>query len=126
MVFTSAKWVGDFPYEPPANTLVGDFAFSQSWPGLPEGERPNGKLVCASTGTTFSMQDVRERVESLARSLCHEFKWQPNEGTPWDKVVGVFSLNAVCSSTPCPTTMKLHSESPLPRHVHHLTCGYLD
>lgn len=36
------------------------------------------------------------RVEHLARALSKEFGWQPNKGTEWDKVVGIFALNTVC------------------------------
>jgi hypothetical protein len=38
------------------------------------------------------------RVEHLARALSKEFGWQPNEGTEWDKVVGIFALNTVSAN----------------------------
>lgn len=95
MVFKTAEWVGDLPFDPPAKTLVGDFLFNQSWPGQVPGADANGTLVCASTGASLSMQVVRERVDFLARSLCQQLKWQPNEGSPAQKVIGIFSVNAV-------------------------------
>lgn len=96
MVFKCAEWVGDFPFEPPANILVGEFLLKQSWPGQSEGAVQTGTLICPSTGTKVTTQQIGERVEALAASLCQRFGWKPNEGTPWDKVVGIFSLNAVC------------------------------
>lgn len=38
-----------------------------------------------------------DRVESLAKGLAKEFGWSPNQGTEWDKVVGIFALNTVCA-----------------------------
>lgn len=37
-----------------------------------------------------------DRVEHLARTMAQEFGWQPNKGTEWDKVAGIFALNTVC------------------------------
>ncbi len=36
-----------------------------------------------------------DRVDYLARALSNEFGWHPNEGTEWDKVIGIFALNTV-------------------------------
>ncbi|KAK5988825.1 Fatty-acyl-AMP ligase ecdI [Cladobotryum mycophilum] len=94
MVFTPPTWVGDVPYNAPENTLLGDFVFNASWPSLPDAV-PNGKLVCASSGTTLSLQAIRERVDLLSRSLCHQLNWQPDKGKSWEKVIGVFSMNAI-------------------------------
>ncbi|KAK6952084.1 hypothetical protein Daesc_006613 [Daldinia eschscholtzii] len=38
---------------------------------------------------------MTERYELLARSLAKRMGWRPNEETPWDKVVSVFSLNSI-------------------------------
>ncbi|KAF3763942.1 hypothetical protein M406DRAFT_51177 [Cryphonectria parasitica EP155] len=99
MIFKPAEWLGDFPFEPPSQTLVGDFVFGQDWPG--QGKASPGQLVCAATGSTVTIKEIHTRVEALARSLCHELGWQPKQGSPWDKVVGVFSLNAIDFLTLC-------------------------
>lgn len=39
--------------------------------------------------------EVKERVDYLARGLAKELGWQPNQGSEWDKVVGVFSVNTL-------------------------------
>lgn len=41
-----------------------------------------------------------ERVDHLARALSKEFGWQPNQGTEWDKVAGIFALNTVWLAGP--------------------------
>jgi hypothetical protein len=41
-----------------------------------------------------------DRVEHLARALSKELGWQPNRGTEWDKVAGIFALNTVCTIAP--------------------------
>jgi len=97
MVFKTAEWVGDLPFEPPSNTLVADFLFTQLWPGTgpTQDGAVSGMLVCAVTGASWSMPKIRDRVDLLARSLCKRLDWQPNIGSPWNKVVGIFSVNTV-------------------------------
>ncbi|KAL6232847.1 hypothetical protein BDW75DRAFT_242605 [Aspergillus navahoensis] len=38
---------------------------------------------------------IAERVDALARSLGRELAWSPNTGSPWDKVIGIFSFNTL-------------------------------
>ena len=53
-------------------------------------------FTCGLSGRTYSAVEMVSRVEHLARALSKEFGWQPNKGTEWDKVVGIFALNTVC------------------------------
>ena len=52
--------------------------------------------TCGLSGAEHSALEVRERVENLAKGLAKEFNWHPNQGTEWDKVIGVFTFNTVC------------------------------
>lgn len=52
-------------------------------------------FTCGLSGKSYSFLEVVERVDFLSRALAKEFGWQPNRGTEWDKVAGVFSLNTV-------------------------------
>lgn len=52
-------------------------------------------FTCGLTGKTYNSLDVRERVDLLARGLAKELGMQPNEGSEWDKVIAVFSVNTV-------------------------------
>jgi hypothetical protein len=56
-------------------------------------------FICGLTGKSYSTLETKERVDYLARGLAKELGWQPNQGSEWDKVVGVFSVNAVRGET---------------------------
>ncbi|KAK2879973.1 hypothetical protein FQN49_000699 [Arthroderma sp. PD_2] len=45
------------------------------------------------SGDGYTAIEVRGRVEHLARAISDNLGWRPNQGSEWDKVVGVFSLN---------------------------------
>jgi acyl-CoA synthetase (AMP-forming)/AMP-acid ligase II len=51
--------------------------------------------TCGLSGKTYSWIEMTQRVDFLSRAIGKRFGWQPAEGTPWDKVIAVFSLNAV-------------------------------
>jgi len=82
------------PYEPPDSISIADFIFDDKYRDRSL-EKAGSPFTCGLSGKTYSTQVVRERVDLLARSLSKELSWSPNEGTEWDKVVGVFSLNTV-------------------------------
>jgi hypothetical protein len=63
------------------------------WP-LKDSRNP---FTCGLTGRTYSALELVDRVDYLARAMAKEFGWAPNEGTEWDKVVGIFALNTVCN-----------------------------
>jgi hypothetical protein len=52
-------------------------------------------FTCGLSGKTYTAGEVAQRVEYLAQALAKEFGWSPNNGTEWDKVIGVFALNTV-------------------------------
>ena len=52
-------------------------------------------FTCGISGRTFTALEMVERTDRLARALSKEFGWQPNQGTEWDKVAGIFALNTV-------------------------------
>ncbi len=56
-------------------------------------------FTCGLTGKTYSVSEFFQRTDYLARALGKRMGWSPNEGTPWDKVIGVFSLNTVSEQT---------------------------
>ena len=68
----------------------GRHPLEQSWP----------PFTCGMSGKEYSAVEVRERVDNLAKALAEEFNWQPNKGTEWDKVIGVFTVNTVGRFTP--------------------------
>ena len=94
MVFKAPSWVSKLPFDPPDSIPISEFMFNEKYGRQPlKGSRP--PFTCGLSGTEYTALEVRDRVESLARALSKELDWQPNVGTEWDKVVGVFTVNTV-------------------------------
>ena len=55
-------------------------------------------FTCGLSGAEYSVREVRDRVDKLARALSEELGWHPNGGSEWEKVAGVFSLNTVSTA----------------------------
>lgn len=93
MVFSPPAWVPEVQ-DPPNTALVGDFALAgrPSRLALGDGKPP---LTDGISGRSYSVQDLEDRVDHLARSLSQELGWSPNSGSPWDKVVAILALNTV-------------------------------
>jgi hypothetical protein len=64
------------------------------WGRFPLKESKN-PFTCGISGRTFTAVEMASRVEQLARAMSKELGWQPNKGTEWDKVIGIFALNTV-------------------------------
>ncbi|CAK4031016.1 acyl- ligase easD-like [Lecanosticta acicola] len=93
MPFKSPSWVPQLP-EVPDSISIERFMFDEKYGRYPLGySRP--PFSCALTGRSFSALEMKERIDYLSRALCKEFGFKPNEGSEWDKVVGVFSLNTI-------------------------------
>lgn len=52
-------------------------------------------FVCALSGRSYDASEIMHRVDLLARSLALELNWSSTKGTPWDKTVGIFSVNTI-------------------------------
>ncbi|KAL8687538.1 MAG: hypothetical protein Q9218_006320 [Villophora microphyllina] len=98
MVFTSPAWVPEMPFDPPDSIPICDFMLNEQYGRRPlKHSRP--PFTCGLTGVEYSALEVKERVDKLARALSKELGWQPNKGTEWDKVAGVFSVNTIDTLT---------------------------
>jgi hypothetical protein len=94
MVFYPPSWVPKLPFDLPDSIPISDFIFNEKYGRYPLA-RSRPFFTCGITGQSYSAQQVKERVEYLARGLAEELGWRPNHKTEWDKVVGVFSANTV-------------------------------
>jgi len=94
MVFYPPSWVPKLPIDPPDSIPVSEFILNEKYGRVPYAESRNF-YTCGVTGQTFKPLEVKERVEYLARGLADALGWKVNEGSEWDKVVGVFSANTV-------------------------------
>lgn len=93
MIFTAPDFVP--PLGPVPDTVpICDFMFDERYGRRPISESLDA-YTCGLSGRSISASEQKERVDALAWSLCHEFGWEVNEGSEYDKVVGIFALNTV-------------------------------
>lgn len=119
MIFESPDYVGNINGGVPDNVPIHEFLFGE---GDKYGRFPKAKshspFVCGASGKEYTTEEVEERIESLARALASELGFDVNEGSEMDKVIGVFTLNAVRIGTHCAGKVEIADKSlrltPLP------------
>lgn len=97
MVFLPPQWVPELPFDPPDSISISEFMLDEQYGRYPL-RHARQPFTCGLTGFGYSALEVRDRVDKLARALSKELGWRPNEGTEWDKVIGIFSVNTVGTS----------------------------
>ncbi|KAK0391756.1 hypothetical protein NLU13_1255 [Sarocladium strictum] len=94
MVFYPPSWVPSPSVDIPDSIPIAEFLRNEKY-----GRRPIAKsrnpFTCGLTGRTASVSEFFHRCDCLSKALSKRTGWQPNEGTPWDKVVGIFSFNTI-------------------------------
>lgn len=104
MTFHPPSWVPALPFSPPDDISIADFMLDDRNGRHPlHHSRPF--FTCGLSGRTYSVEQSLERTRLLTQGLAKELGWAPNEGTEWDKVIGVFSLNTVSSRCRCPVAL---------------------
>lgn len=122
MVYGPPSWATTIPLSSiPDSIPICDFILNEQHdrPDLANSRKP---FVWGTSGEGYTPAEVRRRVDYLARALSREFGWQPNGGTEWDKVAGVFSHNtvsalfALAAFVSCikPATFQRHSDMQYP------------
>ncbi|KAL9082274.1 MAG: hypothetical protein Q9159_006560 [Coniocarpon cinnabarinum] len=94
MPFHPPAWTPKLPKDPPDTISIPDFILNDETRFVPLHKSRNF-VTCGLSGKTYSPYQVKERVELLARGLLKELGWSVNQGTEWDKVVGVFAVNTI-------------------------------
>ncbi|KZF22958.1 phenylacetyl-CoA ligase-like protein [Xylona heveae TC161] len=94
MVFRSPEWVPKLPFDPPDSIPICDFVLREQYGRVPLNQS-RAPYTCGLTGKEYSTAEVTQRVDFLARALARRLGWEPNRGSEWDKVIGVFSLNSI-------------------------------
>nr|WOZ30798.1 McfI [Coleophoma empetri] len=94
MVFTSPKWCQDLLMPIPEQELVGEFVMRRGH-SLNDISEDSPSSVCAYTGKSYTIKDIRNNVDFLSRSLSQVLGWDFHQGSPEDKVVAVCSLNSI-------------------------------
>lgn len=57
--------------------------------------RAKNPYTCGLTGRTYTAAEVVKREDFLARAIGKRLGFSIHEGTEWDRVVGLYSLNTV-------------------------------
>ncbi|KAK1764039.1 hypothetical protein QBC33DRAFT_547822 [Phialemonium atrogriseum] len=94
MVFYPPPWVPKLPFDPPDSVTVGEFMFSDRFGRHPISKSRN-PFTCGITGKTYSNAETHQRTDFLARALSKVTGWQPNQETPWEKAICVYSFNTI-------------------------------
>ncbi|KAL4812985.1 hypothetical protein BDW67DRAFT_193115 [Aspergillus spinulosporus] len=94
MIFTSPVW-GPEIMAIPASCPIHEFLVKRENRHLYDWSEEKPALVCAVSGQSYTIKTIADRVDALARSLGRELGWFPNTGSPWNKVVGIFSFNTL-------------------------------
>ncbi|KAF5598368.1 AMP-binding enzyme [Fusarium pseudocircinatum] len=94
MTFDPPSWVPSLPSDLPDSITVAEF-LSQERYGRESIQTARNPFTCGITGESITASKLWERVDSLARAFANVLSWKPNEGSPWDKVVCIFSLNTL-------------------------------
>lgn len=96
MIFESPSYINNLPFSPPDNVPIHEFLFGE---GDKYGRHPKSQslppFTCGVSDRKFSAEEVSERIENLARALASELGFEVNSGSEMDKVIAVFTLNAV-------------------------------
>ncbi|KAF4255143.1 hypothetical protein KXW98_009382 [Aspergillus fumigatus] len=78
----------------PDNIPISEFMLNEKY-GRHPASQSRDPYTCGLTGKSYSVPQVTERVDLLARALARELNWAPNSGTEWDKTLAIFSLNTI-------------------------------
>lgn len=96
MPFSAPNFVAKIPFNPPDDIPVHEFIFGEQ---LGEGRRPIAEskdpFTCGLTGKTYPPSEVAKRIQCLARALGEELECKVDEGSEFDKVIAIFSVNTV-------------------------------
>ena len=108
MVFLPPKWVPALP-EVPDSIPICEYYSNEAY-GRKAIAHSRAPYTCGITGLSYSASEVRDRTEAVSRALARRLEIAPNQATEWDKVVCVFSANAVSpelvGSFDCLTTQR--------------------
>lgn len=85
------------PFHPPDTVPIHQFVFDEACGRTPY-EDSKDPYTSAITGATTPASELKQRVENIAQGLAKDLRWTPNDGSQWDKVVCIFSVNHVSKS----------------------------
>ncbi|KAH8886696.1 acetyl-CoA synthetase-like protein [Thozetella sp. PMI_491] len=94
MVFYPPPWVPKLPFDPPDSIPIHEFMASETTGRYPISKSRN-PFTCGLTGKTYTTTESHDRAYQIAKALSKITGWEPNQDSPWEKVIGVFSFNTI-------------------------------
>ncbi|KAH8126482.1 hypothetical protein FP744_10002870 [Trichoderma asperellum] len=96
MPFTTPSYIPKLSFDPPDSIPIHEFLFSN---GDKYGRYPIADslppFTCGITGKSHSAADVKDRIEWLSAALASDLGFDVNNGSEFDKVIGLFSFNTI-------------------------------
>ncbi|KAI6258696.1 putative NRPS-like protein biosynthetic cluster [Pyricularia oryzae] len=132
MIYTTPSCIPRLPSQALDSTTIHEFLFSKKGSNRHPLATSKPAFTCGITGNSYTAAQASIRVDLLARSLADRLQWHVNDGESLDKVVGIFSLNAMDGLTAswaahrlngvsCPLSA-MYSTSELTRQLLEVQC----
>ena len=80
--------------EIPDSVPLSEFMYDERY-GRWSTSKARNPYTCGVTGKTYTSKQIPERIDLLSRAIAKRLGFSPNEGTEWDRVVAVYSVNTV-------------------------------
>ncbi|KAL7786786.1 hypothetical protein V8C37DRAFT_391701 [Trichoderma ceciliae] len=100
MPFTTPSYIPKLPFDPPDSIPIHEFLFND---GAAYGRYSIADslppFTCGITGKSHSATEVKGRIEWLSAALASELGFDVNNGSEFDKVIGLFSVNTIDTMT---------------------------
>ncbi|RTE69225.1 hypothetical protein BHE90_016397 [Fusarium euwallaceae] len=93
MVFSPPSWVPELPMDPPDSISIAEFMSNDDYGRYPLG-KARAPFVCGLTGKSYTAAETVERENYLARAIGKRLGFT-HEGSEWNRVVTLFSLNTI-------------------------------
>lgn len=87
-------WLADVAIDPPDSISIAEFMSNEKYGRAPLSES-RSPYTCGFTGKTYSAAEVVKREDLMARAIGKRLGFDLREGTEWDRVVGLYSVNTV-------------------------------
>ncbi|OBT84392.1 hypothetical protein VE02_06742 [Pseudogymnoascus sp. 03VT05] len=84
--------------EIPDTVTLPDFVLDNKYRSVPH-ELARNPFTCGLSGKTYTSLEWKDRVGWLARAFQQALGFQVNQGTEWEKVIGIYTLNTVDTLT---------------------------
>ncbi|KAF5020428.1 hypothetical protein F66182_7555 [Fusarium sp. NRRL 66182] len=113
MVFLPPPSTPQLPFDPPDSISIPEFFYGESYNRKPI-SRSRNPFTCGISGKTYTTSEVFQRQTLVARALAKRLGYDAHDGTEWDRILCLFSLNTRLTTSPSPTPSTVSTASSLP------------